>query len=382
MSGNVPFATWSTGVRALAAESDTAKLTVVAGNEASDADSIVCATVYAYYKNQIEKLPSVPVVACNREDVVLRGETVLLLEMCGVKAEDLVFLNDACADALLARAEKIVLVDHNKATGALAVQSSKITEIVDHHEDLKDHSQVTGDMRRIAFEGKAATAASCTSCICEAFLAAPGGKELLSADNGAVARCLLGVVLIDSVNLDPAAKKVCPRDQAAAEALKSAVEDKSAIDNLFGRLDAAKFDAGLWAKLTVEQCLRYDFKQFDSNGKCYGICSCLCGLSVLAEKAGWVELLQKKAAGFDVYCVLTFTKPDGNAVERQILITSKDENLALKAADFAVAYDSPALQLQPIEVLAPPGSKAYQQGNISASRKQVAPCMGAFCASL
>merc|ERR1712070_1232582 len=143
--------------------------------------------------------PVVPVVACNREDMKLRRETVLLLKSCGVDCEDLVFLDDPGIGALLARVSRVTLVDHNKATGPLEALADKVVEIKDHHKDLGAHPNASGDKRAIAFEGDKATAASACSVITEAYLAC-NRKDLLARDNAAVARALLGVILIDSAN--------------------------------------------------------------------------------------------------------------------------------------------------------------------------------------
>ena len=104
---------WIATIRKTAA-SDAPNVTLVAGNEASDADSIVTAQVYGYLKHQLAADgdgPVVPVVMCNREDVTLRKETTILLEQCGVDYNHLVFLDDQGTDKLLARVKAVTLVD-------------------------------------------------------------------------------------------------------------------------------------------------------------------------------------------------------------------------------------------------------------------------------
>eukprot|EP00747_Dinoflagellata_sp_TGD_P219907 gnl/TRDRNA2_/TRDRNA2_91935_c1_seq1.p1 gnl/TRDRNA2_/TRDRNA2_91935_c1~~gnl/TRDRNA2_/TRDRNA2_91935_c1_seq1.p1 ORF type:complete len:247 (+),score=55.05 gnl/TRDRNA2_/TRDRNA2_91935_c1_seq1:386-1126(+) len=236
-------------------------------------------------------------------------------------------------------------------------------------------------MRCIAFKDDAATAGSCCSQIYEAFLAAPGGQELLSMHNGAAALALMGVILIDTLNLSPMAQKATHRDHAAVKALDAAIKDRGSLENLFERLDAAKFDDVFWSKLSVEQCLRYDFKEFESAGKRFGMSSCLCNLKTLAGKDGWAEVVAARAAQFDLFCVMTMTRA-GEIVEREVMLTSQDESLTSKAAQFLSAYDKPPLQLESTDLLAPPGTSAFRQLNTRASRKQVAPCIAAFFASL
>merc|ERR1719446_859781 len=99
-----------------------------------------------------------------------------------------------------------------------------VDEIKDHHKDLGCHDKAAGASREIAFEGDAATAASCASVICEEYLKTDQGRELLGRENGAAARALLGVILVDSGNLG---KKACPRDHAAATELKKVAPSPS-----------------------------------------------------------------------------------------------------------------------------------------------------------
>jgi len=125
------------------------KVTVVVGNEASDADSIITALTLAYLVQKEDpdgqgKLV-IPLVACNREDMMLRRETVLLLNMCGVDAKNILHLDDPETIELLKKVDELVLTDHNKATGPLAQLGDKVVMIIDHHQDLCAHEHVTGE---------------------------------------------------------------------------------------------------------------------------------------------------------------------------------------------------------------------------------------------
>lgn len=385
------FGKWLASVRvnvtaAAAGKASAHPVTIVAGNEASDADSIISALTYAYFRgckdSEKNATQTIPIIACNRSDMMLRRETVHLLGLCGVVHGDLLFLNDPEMDKILASVEQVVLVDHNKAVGPLAPFDAKVTEIVDHHKDVKSHGHVVGELRKIAFEGEHATAGSCCTLITEAFLASAAGKELLLQDGGAVARALLGVILIDTINLDPKAKKATPRDIAAVAELELMAPLPPRAE-LFTQLDTAKFDAAFWDSLAVDQCLRYDYKQFENDGKVLGMSSVLCPLESLAGKVGWCEELNKWSSKVDLYGVLTNSKTAGGGPpQRQMALVSSDGGvLAAQAANFAAAYDAPALQLEPMELAGPPGLKVFRQHNTSASRKQVAPCLGAFFAA-
>eukprot|EP00931_Biecheleriopsis_adriatica_P075342 TRINITY_DN49231_c0_g1_i1.p1 TRINITY_DN49231_c0_g1~~TRINITY_DN49231_c0_g1_i1.p1 ORF type:complete len:398 (-),score=96.67 TRINITY_DN49231_c0_g1_i1:112-1275(-) len=356
-------------------------LTLVSGNEASDADSIVTALVYAYLLHQDADAGElvIPVVKCNREDIQLRSETVLLLKKCGVHAQDLLFCNDAVVAELLNKATKIVLTDHNAADGPLIPLGDKVVEIIDHHLDLGKHPEVTGKARNIAFEGDKATAASACSIVCEKFFEHPRGKELLALDSGAAARALLGVILIDSINLDPKKKKVCERDIAAARLLMEHAPEPSQQE-LFRCLDDAKFDQDFWAGLESSQCLRYDYKVFEAFGKKVGLSSVLCPLDVLVVKDAWAEEALKYVEELDLYGVLVNTKrKEDGSVLRQVALMSATESYTEDAANFLSSYDSGLLQLEVLPpVHGPAGIRAFNQRNIGASRKQVAPACLAF----
>lgn len=358
-------------------------MTLVIGNEASDADSIVAALTYAYFRaregGDEHAGRTIPMVACDRADMSLRRETVHLLGLCGVEHGGLVFLDDAGTGEILARAERVVLVDHNQAVGPVASLGDRVAEIVDHHKDSEAHGHVVGDLRKVAFQGGKATAGSCCTLVAEAYLASDAGRELLARDDGAVARALLGVILVDTVNLDPKAQKATDRDTHAVEVLERLAPQPPCAE-LFKQLDGAKFDAAFWDSLALDQCLRYDYKQFEARGKVFGLSSVLCSLESLASKAGWCVEVGKWAGKVDLYGVLTNVKSaGGGAPHRQIALVSGDAGAcAAEAADFAAAYKEPPLQLEPMELQGPPGLKAFRQLNVAASRKQVAPCLSAF----
>jgi len=358
---------------------------LVSGNEASDADSIITALLYAYLlqhdaANTGET--TVPVVKCNRDDMKLRSETVLLLQLCGVDPSHLVFLDDASAAELLASTEKIVLVDHNAADGPLVPHGAKVVEIVDHHKDLGQHPHVSPEKRSIAFEGESATAASACSVVCEKFLAHPQGKEILARDNGAAARALLGVILIDSSNLDPKAKKVCDRDVTAAKALMELAPSPPQAE-LHKQLDDAKFSAPFWGSLVPAQCLRYDFKKFVGSGKSVGLSSVLCPLSVLVTKSGFVEEAQKYVNEYDLYGVMVMTKNEDGSMMRELALMPSSTISIADAIKFLMSYEAGLFQLETMELQVElPGVLAFNQKNVVPSRKQVVPACLAFFSSL
>jgi len=211
------------------------------------------------------------------------------------------------------------------------------------------------------------------------FAAHPEASDILSRDNGAAARALLGVILIDSVNLDPSAKKVCDGDIAAASALQLIAPEPGQAQ-LFAQLDDAKFDQTFWGSLNPAQCLRYDFKSFTTAGKSVGLSSVLCPFNMLMVKSNFVEEVEKYRGQFDLYGVLTMAKANDGTRARQVCLTSKHDSMAAEAAKFLAAYEGGFFQLEELkEVFVPSSVLAFDQKNTAPSRKQVVPaCLKYF----
>jgi exopolyphosphatase len=149
--------------KALAAHSPLPKVNIVIGNEAGDADSMISAITYAYFRQASSAVGAgevevmhVPFISCKRADFNLRREASHLLDLareseCGAGADaaldsELLFLDDLDMHTVhtLARQSKlqISLVDHNKLTGQLAMSSGLdecVCDIIDHHRDMNAH---------------------------------------------------------------------------------------------------------------------------------------------------------------------------------------------------------------------------------------------------
>jgi inorganic pyrophosphatase/exopolyphosphatase len=359
---------------------------LVTGNEASDADSIVCSLVGAYLLDKGLGI-TMPLIMCDRKDMCLRGETVLLLEQCGVDPSKLLFGDDPEIVELLKKSiliKEVILVDHNKATGIIEPLGEKVTAIFDHHLDLEAHAHVIGTSRAIAFEGAKALAASCGTVLAEQH------RGALQHDAQA-ARALFGVILIDSVNMDEKAKKGTQRDADAIEFLMSAFGgSQEQRQTMFSQLDGAKFDAALWRKLEVDQCLRYDYKCFTvkSEGKPdlqVGISSVLCALDDLSKKERWNETLLERIEkeNLNLFAITAQVKTE-SGTKRQLMLLASDEDSTKSAGTFVKEYREPDLELTDLEpsLQGPSGILAFNQGNLGASRKQVAPCLQKYLASL
>jgi len=364
---------------------------VVVGNQASDMDSICCALTLAYLRTVTQCADNevcLPLVACNREDSTMRGETVFALKQAGVEMADLVFGDDACVSMLFDKAVAVGLCDHCKADDFSQQGAPKIDCIVDHHKDQDAHPQVQGILRKIA-EGyipqkdtKKQLIGSCTSAVVENYLGhhAHNGVELLSRDNGAVAIVLYSVILIDTGNLSVDMNKATNRDIAACGITRYFAGGLPSQDVWYQQLIKAKTDIHLWRPMSGEKILRYDFKVFTSTDGTLrvGISSILCTIDDFVAKPGWQEVLSNKtkAGKFHFYIVLCYLIADDGSVKRQQLFFSDVKGRVKAASDFfrdtqqvfdyklTAPLDIPG---QPVEVI------AFNQLNVGLSRKAVGP---------
>ena len=124
-------------------------VTVVLGNTGGDMDSCVSA-IYLGLLLQMtssckEMVQVVPVMNFPKEDLVLRGDIVLLMRQIGVDTDALVHYpthvnldpveNSKFASVLSDPTFKVALVDHNKLDRTQEHLADRVTAIIDHHVD-------------------------------------------------------------------------------------------------------------------------------------------------------------------------------------------------------------------------------------------------------
>jgi inorganic pyrophosphatase/exopolyphosphatase len=288
-----------------------APIHLIVGNEAADADSVISAICHAAVRSRqapvqaLQGIP-VPVVSCRRADFVLRREAVFLLSGAGVigssaatAASDsplslqqiqdaLVFVDDiqehqAVLEALSkSKLVAVTLMDHNVAWGPFASpdMSAAVVGIIDHHRDAGQYPHVDGTDREVSFDEveRRGVGSTCTlvaqHLFCEAATTTSttcregDGSALTAGEDGTLlarqaARCLLGVILLDTINLDEAAGKTTPQDVTAVQRLCTLL-NVSLPDRqrLFDTLSGLRMDPAWWLSLSVPQALRYDAKVF------------------------------------------------------------------------------------------------------------------------
>jgi len=407
------------------------RVRVFMGNEAADADSIVSSLTLGYAESmKPSKAPSelmVPVVSAPRADLSLRRDVVILLDIAGINPENLLYIDDEIVvDRLLSPPvsgkedpRSITLTDHNRIRSSLRDLAPLVTEIVDHHEDSGHHSSVTVESgrRSIAFDGGKATVASTCTLVTELLLddQSPGGNG--NKIDGSLGLLLLGVILLDSVNMIPAAGKGTDRDERAISTLgertdwaqisvlSPSIADASVFDKIFpeGRarspsqdalfdlLSGARNDPKFWAGLSTLDSLRIDYKRFEVPGssksspiRTIGLSSVLTDMDSLLSKDNFENDMRdyQSSCQVDLFGALTLEFVDGN-LNRELLLSSPKVGVLEGVTNYLLRdKDAASIQLNEREDLRTASKRVFRQGNAKCSRKQVAPLLQRAALSL
>ena len=399
---------------------------VIIGNEAGDADSIISALTLGYVMSSNNNSPpdeafQIPVVSITRAEMELRRDAALLLDMVGINVQQLLYIDDdIVANQLLPPSppsssgssdvlnRTITLVDHNRQRSMFSHLNALVTEIVDHHKDESHHEQVVADSgkRIIAFESGYATVASTCTLITERLFQSMSDSS--GQIDGALGLSLLGVILLDSINMLPEAKKGTPRDEEAIQQLLKRTDwsscvgaapslmDEATLDNIFpnGRcnmpdrkalfdtLIGAKSDPKFWLEMSAMNCLRIDYKKFIVNERSsIGLSSVIITMDDLLAKEGFVKSMKAFIDSEDVnlFGVMGVTFDD--TPKRELLLAGNDDNVVDSFAQFllehADASDLDMVEREDCREHSQDGMKirVFLQGNPKGSRKQIAPML-------
>jgi len=294
---------------------------IAIGNEAADLDSMVSSIMYSYYQYKLNKdddLIFLPVVNIPRNDFKLRTEAVYLFNEIGLNINNLFFIDEIDFERLFNdRRLALTLIDHNILCESQKKFAVAVVGIIDHHKDEKLYDYA--DIRVIEPVGSAAT------LVAEKIMA--DIPELLDVETS---KLLLGTILVDTVNLDPAAERVTDKDNYAAERLL--IRSGADQNDLFIRLQNAKFNAD---GLATEDLLRKDYKEWQ-----FGSVKCGVG-SVLIPLTQWLNKDAKIVSNFNAYLqdrkldvlisMNAYTDPD---FKREFVIYSKDSLMKNKIIDY------------------------------------------------
>lgn len=388
------------------------------GNEAGDADSIISSICFAFLKsklkNESESSISVfPFTHVDRKQVRLLGDVGILLSTNGLSVDDLMCIDDSLSpkDYVFKNAS-LTLLDHNamsKRMKALYSEDAEaaagftdkevvvVTEILDHHLDLNQHVvSCSGNARQIAFDSstnKALVGSTCT-LVFEYYSQhlRPLGI-LLDTD---VANLLLGVILLDTFNMDAKQARGSPRDLVAIQYLMDVCKhDKLYCDKLFVTLRDAKMNPEFWHRLEADEALRMDYKDFDidSKGFMVGIASICTPLNLYLQKTNSIEAIKEyfSLSKRKVMVVMSIYNDENNETRRQILISCSTGDIWYdKLIDGLPRICG--LELEPIRALSDKTSTSsdiamlklgcFNQANVQNSRKQVAPMIQSILNSI
>ena len=391
---------------------------LVMGNEAGDADSIVSALSLAHVNTLCSdntNAQNVALVSIPREDLPLRRDAVLLLDIAGINSDNLIYMDDDISNKLFTKstALTLTLVDHNRIRSSLSHSSERVSAILDHHEDEQSHEHVTiySGNRIIAFHEGFATVASTCTLVAEKLFQAIGTNASVDRSLGL---SLLGVILLDSVNMLPEAGKGTPRDEAAIEALLKQTNwsatskrspnlvDETTLIKIFpnGRdaapnrtalydvLSGAKFDPKFWQGMSAKDCFRVDYKKFPvvggSSVKSIGISTVLLDMNSVLEKKQFHSAMADfvGAENVDLFGVMTMYADEEGSFIRELLLSARDTNVVDAFSEYLLNHPDAAFLLieENINSCSETSdstlkARTFRQGNVKGSRKQVAPVL-------
>ncbi|KAK1742786.1 DHHA2 domain-containing protein [Skeletonema marinoi] len=334
----------------------------------------------------------------------------MLLDLAGISnasanllfIEDLQMILDSSKDN---EVRTLTLVDHNTINDSLHKfrHMIEVVEIVDHHTDENLYTDTcSGTMRNIAFENGKALVASTATLIAEMLLKRTSNPPV------SLSTLLLGVILLDSVNLDESIGKVTPRDRDAVSNiltqtdwsnssllayLKPSAGSQLTIDTnqLFSHLERAKYSPEFWSAFDVSRALGYDYKAFHygrNNSKHrFGISTILMGNQFM-EKEGFLpktaEFMRSKELTF-LGIMLTFYDQTTGDFRRQLAFCSNryrwgvigDDLIESKMYTYLALKEITSQQLTSDEIVV----HVYEQHNLAPSRKQLGPMLVEFFVS-
>lgn len=331
---------------------------IILGNQAADLDSMASSLAYEKLCSLLTPAEAVmAVMPIPRSDFHLRREAVYVFRQAEINLDDLIFRDDIDLDSLPEQT-RLVLIDHNILAPGLEKFSSRVTGILDHHQDNGLYPDA--DPRIIRPAGSTAS------------LVTLEFQKNNIAITPNMAALLAGTILLDTVNLAERAGRVTEVDREAAAYLLPRCPLPQ--DKYFRAVQKAKFNL---QGLSTNDLLRRDYKEWRFERVRCGIASV--PLSVqdwLAHDADLASGVIAFAEQRELDLLLSmhaYNKPD---FHRELVIFCRTKT----AHDNLVCLlQDNGLELMPLNVtLTSPLSAngyigLYSQGNIDMSRKRVQP---------
>jgi exopolyphosphatase len=216
-----------------------------------------------------------------------------------------------------------------------------------------------------------------------------------------LATLLLGVILLDSVNMSPEAGKGTDRDAAVIQSLLQDTDWSMLVGNplsteimsqgsttpdtkkFFDALQYQKFNPKFWDKLSVQDALGLDYKEFTGGPdiRKFGVATVLQRMEDFVQKDDLLQSIQEymKAQDIGLLGIMFAVSNDQDDLSRQLAICAPPE-LCKSMADFLQHVDRGLDLSEARSDLFNPTNSVIEvvfmdQGNVAASRKQVAPTM-------
>lgn len=337
-------------------------------------DSIVGSIYLAFLLSQQgDDNVVVPLINFPIADLPLRNDVMKLFSQENI---DINLLRSAVADGsdafvdIKANVTDLTLFDHNKLNPQQTSFASLVRRVVDHHKDENLPYKATSDLYEVSEVGSASTLVE------ELYFArrVPVPQPLL----------LLSPILLDTMNFDPAHKKVTQRDVASRDRLVTQIpslQSPESLTQLFIQLNDWKCDT---TSLTPQESLRRDYKKFEfespvgvhhigissvpllaaSIDKLYGHETWLGELTAYRESHGLDALAVMFAANVGDTFVREFSilcKPQISEII-STFATSTDDSIGLELASSHAAGDELVYQF-------------YHQRDGAVSRKKLTPLL-------
>ena len=352
-----------------------------------DLDSATCAIVAAYFSSLLtQHVPTyIPLLAIPRADVPLRPELTYLLSQTGIDRADLCTLDDV--RSIDPSRTSVFLVDHNVPRGGLAdiwgddVRRMKVEGIIDHHEDEGVFITQREGMKRYDVQ----KSGSCASLVTNWISSRPSShlvsndpvvqfdiSGLLRENVGemrGVAQLLLSAILIDTANLK---SKATSHDYRAAQYLTQYIPELNLL-NLYDTLRDVKNSID---GMSLAEILRRDYKEFSTPLGKLGVSTVNRPIPVLKNRFSSFEEDVKDfivERGLCTHILMTWNFHDGE-FQRAGMIVSRFEDVVTsfkeKGRD---KFGMHGVESEIGSVVDGWTEWVYEQDDLDASRKQVAP---------
>ena len=337
-----------------------------------DLDSIASAVGYAYLAQETN---IIPMVQTARDSLHLRPENLLAFSKASLDSALLLTSSDIPPPPAN-QPSKYVLVDHNRLLPSLV---GNVVAILDHHNDEQQH--LTADPRVLKPVG------SCASLVTIQFT--DSWKTRSSEDLQSVALLLLSAILIDTGGLKPggkatetdyeAARLLVPHTGLATASSMATVEGQvpGALDSLSRQLASTKASVD---HLSVRDLLRRDYKESVIAGLRVGLATVPVGLKPLVNRDTskfWSDIDSHMAdLRLDILGVLTsYRSAKRRKHRRQLLFIVQPGHTEIETNLFRGIGTNKELDCEERRIagIGKRRARCWRQGNVKATRKQVAP---------